>query len=181
MSTTFILGGARSGKSRLAQELAAKLGRRVLFVATAEPLDEEMSARIKAHKRSRSPAWKTLEAPTNVANALRGKVGDAEVVIVDCITLLVSNLMGEENPDAGAWEKKATTEIKELIALMKKSKANFIIVSNEVGLGLVPAVPIGRAYRDILGMANQMLARNADQVYYMVAGIPTELKGAHSK
>ncbi|MBM3156282.1 MAG: bifunctional adenosylcobinamide kinase/adenosylcobinamide-phosphate guanylyltransferase [Chloroflexi bacterium] len=177
MSITLILGGARSGKSRFAQELAAKHGKRVLFVATGEPLDEEMKARIDTHKQSRPAGWRTLEASTNVAKALRGKLGDAEVVIIDCITLLVSNLMGDENTDVGTWEKKVTAEIKNLIALLKNSKANSIIVSNEVGLGLVPTTPIGRAYRDILGMANQVLAQNADEVYLMVAGIPMALKG----
>ena len=181
MSITLILGGARSGKSRFAQELAAKQGRKVLFVATGEPLDEEMRARIDTHKKSRPAGWRTLEAPTNVARALRGKIGDADVVIIDCITLLVSNLMGDENTDVSIWEKKVSAEIKSLITLLKNSKANFIIVSNEVGLGLVPTTPIGRAYRDILGTANQMLARNAGEVYLMVAGISVVLKGAHSK
>jgi adenosylcobinamide kinase/adenosylcobinamide-phosphate guanylyltransferase len=177
---TFILGGARSGKSRLAQELAAKLGKRVLFVATGEPLDEEMSARIKAHKSSRSPAWKTLEAPTDVAKAMKGKIGDAEVVIIDCMTLLVSNLMGTEDVDAGTLEKRVTAELKELVAFVRTTKAHFIIVSNEVGLGLVPPYPAGRVYRDALGMANQMLARHADEVYFMVAGIAIALKGGQS-
>ena len=181
MSMTFILGGARSGKSRLAQELAAKLGKRVLFVATAEPLDEEMGARIKAHKRSRSPTWRTLEAPTDVAQAVRRKIDDAEVVIIDCMTLLVSNLMGTEDVAAETLEKKVTAELKELVAFVKTTKAHFIIVSNEVGLGLVPPYPAGRVYRDALGMANQMLARNADEVYFMVAGIPIELKKGESK
>jgi len=181
MSMTFIIGGARSGKSRFAQELAAKLGKRVLFVATGEPLDEEMSARIEAHKRSRSPAWKTLEAPTNVAKAMRNKIGDAEVVIVDCLTLLVSNLMGTEDIDAETLEKKVTAELEDLVAFMRTTEAHFIIVSNEVGLGLVSPYPAGRVYRDALGMANQMLARHADEVYFMVAGIPIPLKGAHSK
>jgi len=177
MSMTFILGGARSGKSRLAQELAAKLGKRVLFVATGEPLDEEMNARIETHKRSRPPTWKTLEAPTNVAKAMRGKIGDAEVVIVDCLTLLVSNLMGTEDIDAGTLEKKVTAELEDLVAFMRTTKAHFIIVSNEVGLGLVSPYPAGRVYRDALGMANQMLAKNADEVYFMVAGIAIPLKG----
>ena len=180
MSMTFILGGARSGKSRFAQEFAAKLGKRVLFVATGEPLDEEMSARIEAHKRSRSPAWKTLEAPTNVAKAMRDKIGDAEVVIVDCLTLLVSNLMGTEDIDAETLEKKVTAELKELVAFMRTTEAHFIIVSNEVGLGLVSPYPAGRVYRDALGMANQMLARHADEVYFMVAGIAIALKGGQS-
>jgi adenosylcobinamide kinase/adenosylcobinamide-phosphate guanylyltransferase len=181
MSMTFILGGARAGKSRFAQELAAKLGKRVLFVATGEPLDEEMSARIKAHQRSRPRNWKTLEVPTDVAKAMKGKIGDAEVVIIDCLTLLVSNLMGAEEANAETLEKKVNAELEKLVAFVKTTKAQFIIVSNEVGLGVVPAYPAGRVYRDALGMANQMLARNADEVYFMVAGIPIPLKGAHSK
>jgi adenosylcobinamide kinase/adenosylcobinamide-phosphate guanylyltransferase len=165
----------------LAQELAAKLGKRVLFVATCEPLDEEMSARIETHKRSRSPAWKTLEAPTDVAKAMRGKIGDAEVVIIDCMTLLISNLMGTEDVDAETLEKKVTAELKELVAFMKTRETHFIIVSNEVGLGLVPPYPAARVYRDALGMANQMLAKNADEVYFMVAGIPIEWKKGEFK
>jgi len=181
MSMTFVLGGARSGKSRLAQELAAKLSKKVLFVATGEALDEEMHARIEGHKRSRSPTWKTLEAPTNVAKAVRDKIGDAEVVIVDCLTLLVSNLMGTEDIDAETLEKKVTAELKELVAFVRTTEAHFIIVSNEVGLGLVPPYHAGRVYRDALGMANQMLARHADEVYFMVAGIRIELKKRESK
>ena len=180
MSMTFILGGARSGKSRLAQEFAAKLGKRVLFVATGEPLDEEMNARIEVHKRSRPSTWKTLETPTNVAKVMRGKIGDAEVVIIDCLTLLVSNLMGTEDIDAETLEKKVTAELKELVAFMRTTEAHFIIVSNEVGLGLVSPYPAGRVYRDALGMANQMLAKNADEVYLMVAGIAIPLKGEQS-
>ena len=180
MSMTFILGGARSGKSRFAQELAAKLGKKVLFVATGEALDEEMNARIEVHKRSRPSTWKTLETPTDVAKAMRGKIGDAEVVIVDCLTLLVSNLMGTEDIDAATLEKKVTAELKELVAFMRTTEAHFIIVSNEVGLGLVSPYPAGRVYRDALGMANQMLARHADEVYFMVAGIAIALKGGQS-
>ena len=181
MSMTFILGGARIGKSRFALELAAKLGKRVLFVATGEALDEEMHTRIETHKRSRSPTWKTLETPKDVARALGKKIGDTDVVIIDCVTLLVSNLMGRRNIKAETLEKRVTTELEELVAFMGTREVHFIIVSNEVGLGVVPAYPAGRVYRDALGMANQMLARNADEVYFMVAGIPIPLKGAHSK
>jgi len=181
MSMTFILGGARAGKSRFAQELAYKLKNRVLFVATCEPLDEEMNARIKAHQRSRPRNWKTLEVPTDIAKAMKGRIGAAEVVIIDCLTLLVSNLMGTEEADVETLEKKVNAELEELVAFVKTTKAHFIIVSNEVGLGVVPAYHAGRVYRDVLGMANQMLARNADEVYFMVAGIPILLKGAHSK
>jgi adenosylcobinamide kinase/adenosylcobinamide-phosphate guanylyltransferase len=176
MSMILVLGGARSGKSRFAQELAAKPGRKVLFVATGEPLDEEMRARIAIHRKSRPAGWRTLEASRNVAKALEREIDGADLVIVDCITLLVSNLMGDEGADADEWEKRVSAEIKSLMALAKNSKADFIIVSNEVGLGLVPTTPLGRAYRDILGMANQTLAQNANEVYLMVAGIPLVLK-----
>lgn len=181
MSMTFILGGARAGKSRFAQELAAKLKKRVLFVATCEPLDEEMSARIKAHQRSRPSDWNTLEVPTDVAKAMRGKVGAAEVVILDCLTLLISNIVGREEADAETLDKKVNAELEDLVAFMRTQNAHFIIVSNDVGLGVVPPYRAGRIYRDVLGTANQMLAREADEVYFMVAGIPIQIKGAPSK
>lgn len=176
MSMTFILGGARSGKSRFAQELAAKLGERVLFVATGEPLDEEMKSRIETHSRTRPSTWRTLEAPTRVAKALKRERGDAQVVIIDCLTLLVSNLMGKKGLDAETLEKRVEAEISPLIKLMKNSEKHFIVISNEVGLGLVPVYPSGRVYRDVLGVANQTLAEHADEVYFMVAGIPIPLK-----
>jgi adenosylcobinamide kinase/adenosylcobinamide-phosphate guanylyltransferase len=177
MSIIFILGGARSGKSRYAQELAARLGSRVLYVATAEALDEEMKARIEAHRRSRPPSWRTLEARAGVAEAIRNQIRDAEVVIIDCLTLLVSNLLADGSAGAEACEKRVTGEVEDLLALMETSKPDFIVVSNEVGLGLVPPNPLGRVYRDVLGLANQMVARHADEVYLMVAGIPVPLKG----
>jgi adenosylcobinamide kinase/adenosylcobinamide-phosphate guanylyltransferase len=177
MSVKFILGGARSGKSRYAQELAARLGRRVLYVATAEALDEEMNSRIQAHKKSRPATWKTLEAQTDVAKAISSEIGDAEVVVLDCLTLLISNLMGKDSTDIETSEKKVTAELESLISFMEATPSHFIIVSNEVSLGLVPSNPLGRAYRDILGLANQMLAQHADEVYFMVAGIPISLKG----
>jgi adenosylcobinamide kinase/adenosylcobinamide-phosphate guanylyltransferase len=180
MSITLILGGARSGKSRFAQELAAKPGKRVLFVATAEALDEEMSARIESHKNVRPATWRTLESPRNIARALKRETGDARVIIIDCITLLVSNLMGKKEPEAEILEKRVNTEIENLVKFMKKTKADFIVVSNEVGLGLVPVYPSSRVYRDALGMANQTLAKHADVVYFMMAGIAIPLKGAQS-
>jgi len=177
MSVRFILGGARSGKSRYAQELAARLGRRVLYVATAEALDEEMNSRIERHKKSRPPTWKTLEAQTDVAKAISSEIGDAEVVVLDCLTLLVSNLRGEDSADIETWEKRVTSELETLISLMEVTPSHFIIVSNDVSLGLVPPSTLGRAYRDILGVANQMLAKHAEEVYFMIAGIPILLKG----
>ena len=171
-----LLGGARSGKSHYAQELAKKLGGKVLFVATGEPLDEEMQARIADHKRARPKNWRTLEIPTGVGKQLEKQLGDAEVVIIDCLTLLVSNLL-RGKPDYPEAEKRVTSEINELIAGMDKLDASFIIVSNEVGMGLVPETRLGRIYRDLLGKANQLIAQHATGVCFMVAGITIKVKG----
>ena len=174
-----ILGGARSGKSDYAQRLAAEMGEEVLFVATAGVGDEEMRRRIQKHRSARSASWRSLEAETGLANKLAKEAGRAEVIIIDCITLLVSNLIGEagEALDSSELEARVTAEIGALAEFMERSPACFIIVSNEVGLGLVPPNPLGRVYRDALGHANQMLARHADEVYMMFAGIPLKLKG----
>lgn len=174
--TIFILGGARSGKSRFAQELALKLGKKVLFVATAEPRDDDMRARIEDHKKNRPRSWRTLELPTGIGKQLAAEIGDAEVVVLDCLTLLVSNLIGGET-DYLTAERPVLAEIKELVAGMDALDVIFIIVSNEVGMGLVPENRLARIYRDILGNANQSLARYADVVYFMIAGIPVKIKG----
>ena len=181
-----ILGGARSGKSRLAQEMAQQLGGKVLFVATGAPLDDEMTLRIAEHRKKRPRSWRTLEAGIGVGDKIMAQVRDAEVVIVDCITLLVSNVLlsGIEEGkleakqiDYASAEGRVISEIEELIRCIKSTKATFIIVSNEVGMGVVPVYETGRVYRDLLGRANQLLAQQADDVYLMVAGIPWRLKG----
>ena len=171
-----LLGGARSGKSYYAQQLAGELGRKVLFVATGEPLDEEMQARIAEHKKHRPQNWRTQEIPTRIGKGLRKKIGDADVVVIDCITLLISNLLRDEPATAEA-EKRIATEIDELIDTMDRLDASFIIVSNEVGMGLVPDNKIGRVYRDLLGKANQLLAKRATEVYLMLACLPVQVKG----
>ena len=174
-----ILGGARSGKSRFAQNLAGELSEKVLFVATGGAIDEEMRSRIEEHKKSRPRTWHTLEAPVKLGERIPEQIGDADVVIIDCITMLISNLLlGEE--DDRYKEEQITTEIDQLIECMDKLEVIFILVSNEVGLGLVPESRLGRFYRDLLGRANQLLAQRADEVYVMVAGIPVEVKG-HSR
>ncbi len=179
---TLIIGGARGGKSRFAQELAEKTGEAVLFVATAEAGDEEMRRRIEKHRKSRPASWRTLEATSDLASRIGRETGGEGVVLIDCITLLVSNILGEsggrdgEQADEGLIEEKVTAEIRELIECINQTGARFIIVSNEVGLGLVPANQMGRFYRDILGRANQILAQYADEVYLMVCGLPMPLK-----
>ncbi len=171
-----LLGGARSGKSTFAQELACQMSNKVLFVATGEAFDDEMRARIEEHKKNRPKSWRTLEASHNIGKALKEQIADSEVVIIDCLTLLVSNLLGSECNYAKA-ENQVLSEINELIAAINSSRAAFIIVSNEVGLGLVPDNKLGRIYRDLLGKANQLIAKHADQVYFMATGIPLEIKG----
>jgi adenosylcobinamide kinase/adenosylcobinamide-phosphate guanylyltransferase len=179
-----ILGGARSGKSRFAQELAQQLGKRVLFVATGEPLDEEMEARVKEHKLSRPQNWRTLEASVNVGEQIREQIHDADVVIIDCLTLLVSNVLTRgdkeslesDQVDYAAMSDRVVAEMEGLVRCINNTNATFIVVSNEVGMGLVPPYRLGRDYRDLLGKANQLLAQQADDVYFMVAGIPWQLK-----
>jgi len=171
----FLLGGARSGKSHFAQELATKLGKKALFIATGEPLDEEMQARIEEHRKARPKSWRTLEIPTSIGKEIRKQIGDAEVVIIDCLTLLISNLLTDE-PDYPEAEKRVINEINELIACMDRLDIRFIIVSNEVGMGLVPETKLGRIYRDLLGKANQLVAQHTGEAYLMVAGIPIKVK-----
>lgn len=173
-----ILGGARSGKSLFAQQLAKALGERVLFIATGTAVDEEMRRRIALHKKARPKTWRTVEVATGVANAIGEHAEDADVVIIDCLTLLVANLMDHTQApeDIDSLESEIANELGRLLE-RKKRKRSIIIVSNEVGMGLVPVYPVGRAYRDLLGRANQFIAQRADRVYLMIAGIPLQLKG----
>ncbi len=180
MKSTLIIGGARSGKSHFAQELALKSGGAVLFVATAEAGDKEMKQRIKKHRKARPSTWKTIEATTHVSHQISRNIGQAQTVIIDCVTLLINNIFQQhdEEIDADLIEKEVMAEIGELVNCIDQSDASFIIVTNEVGLGLVPADRISRLYRDLLGRANQMLAQHADEVYLMAAGIPVTVKTA---
>jgi len=195
-SFILILGGARSGKSRFAQQTAKRLGEKGLFVATGQPLDEEMASRIEEHKRMRPKNWRTLEIDVRVGQKLKERIEDADVVLLDCLTLLVSNILtregrepfsspstgedegeGENGEAISEAEKQVMTEVKELIECIDKHRGIFIVVSNEVGLGLVPENKLGRVYRDLLGKANQLLAQHADEVYFMASGIPIKIKG----
>ncbi|HUU54296.1 MAG TPA: bifunctional adenosylcobinamide kinase/adenosylcobinamide-phosphate guanylyltransferase [Armatimonadota bacterium] len=173
-----VLGGVRSGKSAFALSLAERKGERVLFLATAEALDEEMRDRIERHRRDRPDHWRTVEAPAGAGETLRAEAGDADVVLLDCLGFLVANLMGEHTEDAAALEARVETEIDSLLAAYDAGTATLIVVSNEVGMGVVPPYPSGRVFRDALGRANQRLARAADRVYWMVAGMPVEVKAS---
>ena len=154
----------------------------MLFVATAEAGDEEMRQRIEKHKKSRPASWSTLEATTHIGSQIPQRLGEAKVVVIDCITLLVNNTFGKyshqvsEQIDGSLIEKNLNAEINELLECIDQVDASFIIVTNEVGLGLVPANAVGRLYRDLLGRANQTLAQQVDEIYLMVAGIPLPIK-----
>ena len=169
-----ILGGARSGKSALA-ELLASQQERVLFVATAEALDSEMERRIAAHRSQRPSEWKTLEEPLDPAFAIQAVVDGYEICLLDCLTLWVSNLLlkMEDNPN---MEREILGEVKRLLEVYEESSATWIVVSNEVGLGVVPPTPLGRLYRDALGRVNQAIAARADRVYLTVAGLALDVK-----
>ncbi len=174
-----VLGGARSGKSRFAEELAKAQGGPVTYIATAEAGDAEMARRIAAHRKRRPADWVTLEEPYSVAPLLAERGKEPGVIILDCLTLLVSNLLLREE-DCGD-EEEVTQRVlaagEELAAVARESRADVIVVSNEVGLGLVPPYPQGRLFRDVAGWANQIVAEKADEVFLLVAGIPLPLKG----
>ena len=175
---TLILGGARSGKSSYAQSLAERTGQSVTFLATAQGLDEEMSARIQKHREERPAGWDTLEIPCDLASHVAQI--QSEVVILDCVTLLVSNLLMQYVKDDLAEEapfmQAVEAEIEAWLLAIRERDQEWFIISNEVGLGLVPPYQMGRVYRDALGWANQRLAREADKVILMVAGIPITVK-----
>jgi adenosylcobinamide kinase/adenosylcobinamide-phosphate guanylyltransferase len=167
-----VTGGARSGKSRFAVDLAKRLGERVAFIATCVPRDEEMRKRVEEHKKNRPDSWKTIEEETDVTSVLQSLPEDCEVAIVDCLTLLVSNLLL-----TGESEQEISRQVREIAASTLKSHLTAIVVSNEVGSGIVPDSEIGRRFRDIAGLANQILARGAAEVYLLVSGIPLKIKG----
>lgn len=177
-----ILGGVRSGKSRFAQDLAHKLGGDdVLFVATAEARDAEMSRRIQIHQTTRPSAWMTLESAQNVGAAIAQRRSNdlkSPTLLIDCLTLLVSNVLLGCGDDASAdiVEQRVAAEIQSLLVACEEWPAAVIVVSGEVGLGVVPESALGRQYRDLLGWANQAVAARSTATYLMMAGLPIELK-----
>jgi len=180
-----ILGGARSGKSRYAMQRAKELAgdAQAVYLATAEAGDEEMAARIRRHRGERPAGWQTVEVPRDVAYAIEelgskatGGRGQA-VVIVDCITLWISNLLLAEGQEVAVdREGVVLAEVEALASAAREAHAYVILVSNEVGLGVVPPTPLGRIFRDISGRAHQLLAQAADEVYVMWAGLPQQIK-----
>lgn len=181
---TLILGGARSGKSDLAATLAGRSARPVLFLATMEPGDDETRARIFAHRTARPDEWRTIEEPRQVVRVLREYARSGEFVIVDCMTLWVTNLLAthlsDEDHIAVDDATRAIEEIardaQDVVAWARAFDGEVAVVSNEVGQGVIPPYPLGRAFRDALGVANRTLAREADRVFYLVAGLALDLK-----
>ena len=169
-----LLGGARAGKSAAAEQLA-RAGRRVLFIATAEALDEDMRRRIAAHRARRPSGWDTLEEPLDPVTAAGPILDRYDTVVLDCLTLWVSNLL-LRHPDDSGTEAAILDAAGGLLDLIERSTATWIVISNEVGLGVVPPAPLGRTYRDALGRVNQLAAARAGRVYLIVAGLALELK-----
>ncbi|WP_298815403.1 bifunctional adenosylcobinamide kinase/adenosylcobinamide-phosphate guanylyltransferase [Chloroflexus sp.] len=165
-------GGARSGKSRCAERYAAQLSEQVVYLATATAGDDEMRDRITRHRARRPLTWRTIEASLNVAAPL-ADLPAGTVVLLDCLSLLLSNLLLAYESDP---EPAINRELDHLLAIVSQRDLTLIVVTNEVGMGIVPAYPLGRQYRDLLGLANQRVAAAATAVYLVVCGIPVELR-----
>lgn len=172
----FVIGGARSGKSRYARDLAKGISRRVVFIATCLSQDKEMKKRVALHKRSRPRYWKVIEEGKDVKSILIKLKNRFDVVIIDCLGLLISNLLQD-----ALNEKAIEREIKAIAQILTKAKVTSIVVSNKVGGGIVPENQLARRFRDLTGLSNQIMARYADAVYIMQAGIPVKIKGGNSE
>ena len=181
---TLVLGGARSGKSSFAQQIAwQRGGYDVIYLATALSGDEEMAARIKDHRQNRPIEWKTIEEPLQVSKIFSA-LPPGQVVVLDCLTILISNILlreAEAGPTdfdfaAAGNEKEVFWELEKMLKHCREKKLDLIMVSNEVGQSLVPTYRLGRLYRDVVGRANQLLAGVAGQVYLLYAGLPVEIK-----
>lgn len=167
-----VTGGCRSGKSRYALNYADQHFSRKLYLATSEVLDEEMAVRVEQHRKARGPEWATCEEPIEVVERIRSYSDKVEIILLDCLTLWLSNVLIKWDDDV-----KVMDEIERLTVAIKKSPASFILVTNEVGMGIVPVEPLARRFRDLAGKANQRAAEAADTVVFMVSGIPMFLKG----
>lgn len=168
----FVLGGTRSGKSRYAVKLAKNFNKKVAFIATCVSPDAQMKRRIRLHQISRPKQWKLIEEGNVIGSALTGLQNKYEIVLIDCLGLWISNLLA-----ARLKNKEIERSIEKLIDTISKVKFTTILVSNEVGSGMIPINPLGRRFQDLLGLANQRIAKNANKVILMQAGIPITIKG----
>jgi len=170
---TFVLGGCRSGKSRHALALAQKrLGAENCFIATCVPYDDEMNDRVRWHQAERGEDWRTVDAPLDLPAAITHHGRTAEVMVVDCLTLWMNNLIMDDRPDEAVFDTVA-----HLTAALDNVQCPVFVVSNEVGTGIVPENRLARRFRDLTGFANQRVAKCSDRVVWMVAGIPVVIKG----
>ena len=167
-----ITGGCRSGKSRYALDYSNRHFSKKLYLATCEILDEEMARRVENHKRIRGPEWQTVEEPLQIADKIRQYGDQTEIILLDCLTLWMSNLLMKSDDD-----KTIIAEVDRLIEAIRECQCTLFIVSNEVGMGIVPAESLSRRFRDLSGMTNQRIAEAAGTVIVMVSGIPLFLKG----
>jgi len=169
----FVIGGCRSGKSRHALETAEGLAEdRKIFLATCIPRDEEMQQRVRRHRAERSRSWQTIEAPVHLSRAIEENSRRAGVLLVDCLTLWISNLLMESDDGTNVLE-----QIQHLKSAIQSAGCPVVLVSNEVGGGIVPENRLARLFRDLVGSVNQAVAETADRVVWMVAGIPVKIKG----
>lgn len=174
--TIFITGGARSGKSAFAEKLALASGGPLGYLATAQTLDSEMDERVKLHRERRGEVWQTIEEPLHLSQGLARCDGLYRVILVDCITLWLSNLMFKYEEAGEDIEARITEDLHRLKTTLHGMVTPVIIVSNEVGMGIVPENDLARLFRDIAGRANQTLAAAADEVHAVISGIPLKLK-----
>lgn len=170
MGHVLVLGGARSGKTGFAERLAMRAGERPLYLATAQALDAEMRDRVRLHQQQRHKRFATIEEPIALAATLRSAATEHDVILVDCLTLWITNLLGANRNVAEAVDELAAT-------LPVIEHCQVILVSNEVGLGIVPDNPLARTFRDLAGAAHQRLADICTDVHFVVAGLPMTLKG----
>jgi adenosylcobinamide kinase/adenosylcobinamide-phosphate guanylyltransferase len=179
-----VLGGSRSGKSEFAEKIAADTNKRVAYIATAAICDEEMAERVRLHQERRPGNWVTVEEKIDVPGVL-AKYGQGDVLLLDCVTVWITNLLLEQqHSDLKSASMKNEQHILEQVARISEAVENgadLIVVSSEVGLGLIPEYPLGRVFRDLAGKANQLLALKADSVFLLVAGIPMEIKSDRQK
>ena len=174
--TIYITGGARSGKSVFAEKLALEFDSPLCYLATAQALDSEMAGRVKLHSERRGEQWHTLEEPLDLSRALQECDGRYQVILVDCITLWLSNLLFAYESLEGDIEERIMADVQQLADTLRGMTTPVILVSNEVGMGIVPENALARLYRDIAGKANQLLAAAADEVHVVISGIPLRLK-----
>ena len=168
----FITGGCKSGKSKFAVELAKKTGGKVLFIATCIPKDKEMKERVRIHKLNRPKNWDTVEEEKDLVSLIKNVKGKYKCILIDCLTILISNLLLNKKN-----KKYIEKEMEELARISRETNSRVIVISNEVGSGIVPGNKIAREFRDIAGIVNQKLASFADEVYLVVSGIPVKIKG----